>query len=154
MQTGMIVDNCHGDSRGGRPLLYNQGTFIGAASLLYKATGNSTYLDNAKAGADYSINVLSESGYLPWAHNPNKPYDQGSLEQGIYPAIWAQYMDILVNECGNEQYREFIEKNIKAGLQNRNSSGICDGELGLPTPDGQLIGSYAASSLPALMLLF
>lgn len=154
MQTGMIVDNRHGDSRGGHPLLYNQGTFIGAASLLYKATGDSVYLDNAKAGADYSINELSKGGYLPWAHNPNNPYDQGSLEQGVYPAIWAQYMDILINECGQEQYRDFIEKNITAGLGNRNASGICDGELGVATPDSVMIGSYAASSLPALMLLF
>lgn len=154
MSTGMIVDNRHGDSRGGHPLLYNQGTFIGAAALLYKATGDSAYLDNAKAGADYSINVLSENGYLPWAHNHNNPYDQGSLEQGIYPAIWAQYMDILINECGQKQYRDFIDKNIKAGMRNRNSAGVCDGELGIPTPDDQLIGSYAGSSLPALMLLF
>ena len=154
METGMIVDNRHGDSRGGHPLLYNQGTFIGAAALLYKATGDPVYLENAKAGADYSINVLSENGYLPWARNHKNPYDQGSLEQGVYPAIWAQYMDLLINDCGQEQYREFIEKNIAAGLQNRNSYGICDGELGVPTPDGQLIGSYAASSLPALMLLF
>lgn len=154
MKTGMIVDNRHGESRGGHPLLYNQGTFIGAASLLYKATGCSEYLDNAKAGADYSINELSKGGYLPWAHNPNNPYDQGSLEQGVYPAIWAQYMDILINDCGQEQYRDFIQKNICAGLGNRNSAGICDGELDVPTRDDVMIGSYAASSLPALMLLF
>ena len=154
MKTGMIVDNRHGESRGGHPLLYNQGTFIGAASLLYKATGRSEYLDNAKAGADYSINELSKGGYLPWAHNPNNPYDQGSLEQGVYPAIWTQYMDILINDCGQEQYRDFIQKNICAGLGNRNTAGICDGELGLPTKDNVMIGSYAASSLPALMLLF
>ncbi len=154
MKTGMIVDNRHGESRGGHPLLYNQGTFIGAASLLYKATGCSEYLDNAKAGADYSINELSKGGYLPWAHNPNNPYDQGSLEQGVYPAIWAQYMDILINDCGQEQYRDFIQKNICAGLGNRNSAGICDGELDVPTRDDVMIGSYAASSLPSLMLLF
>lgn len=154
MKTGMIVDNRHGESRGGHPLLYNQGTFIGAAALLYKATDDPKYLDNAKAGADYSINVLSKDGYLPWAHNPNNPYDQGSLEQGVYPAIWAQYMDILINDCGQKQYRDFIRKNITAGLGNRNAKGICDGELGIITPDGTLIGSYAASSLPSLMLLF
>lgn len=89
MSTGMIVDNRHGDSRGGHPLLYNQGTFIGGAALLYKATGDTIYLENAKAGADYSIDELSRDGYLPWAHNPDNPYDQGSLEQGVYPAIWA-----------------------------------------------------------------
>ena len=88
--TGMVHDHRHGDNVGGRPLLYNQGTFIGASVLLYKATGEQRYLDNAIKGADYSINVLSAGhGLLPWAHNEDNPYDQGSLEQGIYPAIWA-----------------------------------------------------------------
>ena len=154
MSTGMIVDNRHGESRGGHPLIYNQGTFIGGAALLYLATQDPRYLENAKAGADYSINVMSENGILPWARNHKNPYDQGSLEQGVYPAIWAQYMDILINDCGQEQYREFINNNVTAGLENRNSAGVCDGELDKPTPDDQMIGSYAASSLPSLLLLF
>lgn len=154
MSTGMIVDNRHGESRGGHPLLYNQGTFIGSAVLLYKATGDSIYLENAKAGADYSIKVLSDNNILPWAHNHDNPYDQGSLEQGIYPAIWAQYMDLLINDCGQKQYRGFIKRNIDEGMQNRNSAGICDGVLNKPTPDKTVIGSYAASALPSLMLLF
>lgn len=155
MATGMISDSSHGGQRGGHPLIYNQGTFIGASALLYLATGEQKYLDNAKAGADYSINVMSEGGVLPWAHNPNNPYDQGSLEQGIYPAIWAQYMDILVNDCNQKQYEAFINHNITEGLRNRDASrGICDGELSKPTPEGAMIGSYAASSLPSLILLF
>lgn len=155
MSTGMISDNSHGGRRGGHPLIYNQGTFIGASTLLYLATGDSRYLDNAKAGADYSINVMSECGILPWAHNHDNPYDQGSLEQGVYPAIWVQYMDLLVNDCGQSQYGEFICHNISEGLKNRDlSRGICDGALDKPTPDGSVIGSYAASSLPSLILLF
>lgn len=155
MQTGMISDSSHGGHRGGHPLIYNQGTFIGAGALLYLATGDKRYLDNAKAGADYSINVMSaENGVLPWARNHKNPYDQGSLEQGVYPAIWAQYMDILINDCGQVQYREFIADNVRQGVSNRNGAGICDGEMDKKTPDDVLVGSYAASSLPSLMLLF
>lgn len=154
--TGMVHDHRHGDHASGHPLLYNQGTFIGASALLYMITGEERYLDNARAGADYSVNVLSaEHGYLPWAHSETEPYSQGSLEQGIYPAIWAQYMKLLVDSCGQEQYRPFIEKNIAAGWGNRNpATDITDGEAWKATPSDTVIGSYAASSTPALMLLF
>ncbi len=153
-ETGMIHDNRHGDNVGGHPLLYNQGTFIGAGALLYLATGEQRYLDLAKAGADYSINTLSaKHGLLPWAHNHRNPYDQGSLEQGVYPAIWTQYMKLLTDECGQSQYRDFIVKNIREGWANRDHErDICDGESWKKTTDENMIGSYSASSIPALML--
>lgn len=160
--TGMVHDSRHGDHAGGHPLIYNQGTFIGGSALLYNATGNPRYLELGRKGADYSINTLSaEHGYLPWAHNPNNPYDQGSLEQGVYPAIWSQYMRLLVDadkKAGiddTDGYVAFIEKNINDGWANRDkTTGICDGEAWSVTPSGALIGSYAASSTPSLMLLF
>ncbi|MBD5270445.1 MAG: alpha-1,6-mannanase [Bacteroides sp.] len=151
---GRIVDHSVNNEHRGGSLIYNQGTFIGAAALLYLETGDPRYLEDAKAGAEYSINEMSVDGVLPWAHNRRNPYDQGSLEQGIYPAIWAQYMDLLINNCGQEQYRDYIRHNISEGLKNRNIFGVCDGEMQKSTPDDVLIGSYAASSLPSLMLLF
>lgn len=153
-EPGMIHDSSHGGRAGGHPLIYNQGTFIGAGALLYLATGDERYLNDAKAGADYSINTMSaEHGLLPWAHNQRKPYDQGSLEQGIYPAIWAQYMKLLIDDCGQRQYLPFLVKNVESGWSNRNKNDICDGESWAPAPDHALIGSYAASSVPSLMLV-
>ena len=154
--TGMIHDNRHGENVSGHPLIYNQGTFIGASMLLYKATGDRRYLDLARKGADYSIDVMSsEHGYLPWAHNHRNPYDQGSLEQGVYPAIWVQYMRMLADEPDSEKYTSFIKKNIDEGWKNHDvATGICDGEAWNVTPTDTIIGSYAASSTPALMLLF
>lgn len=151
---GKIFDNRHGDRPGGHPLIYNQGTFIGASALLYLETGDERYLKKAMEGADYSINVMSaEHGMLPWAHNPRNPYDQGSLEQGIYPAIWIEYMKLLTDNCGQEQYKQFILRNINEGWKNRDRSrDICDGESWKPTTGSNLIGSYAASSVPAMML--
>lgn len=153
---GKVADHRHGDHAGGHPLLYNQGTFIGASVMLYLATGDRQYLDNAIAGADYSINALSTSdGYMPWAHNEKDPYSQGSLEQGIYPAIWGQYMKSLIDDCGQDQYLPYIEKNIVSGWENRDTvRNLCDGESGVKTPSDAMIGSYAASSIPSLMLLF
>lgn len=152
---GMVHDNRHGANVGGRPLIYNQGTFIGASALLYLETGDERYLENAKKGADYSINTMSaEHGVLPWAHNTKNPYDQGSLEQGVYPAIWGEYMKLLIKDCGQEQYLPFMQKNITDGWKNRDAKrNICDGESWKPTTDKNMIGSYAASSVPALMLV-
>lgn len=153
-EPGKIFDNRHGDNAGGHPLIYNQGTYIGASALLYLATGDTRYLDNASAGADYSINTMSERhGLLPWAHNHRNPYDQGSLEQGIYPAIWAQYMKLLIDDCGQTRYIPFITRNITQGWANRDKRDICDGESWKPTTGHPMIGSYAASSVPAMMLV-
>ncbi len=156
LSTGMVHDHFSNHSPKGHPLLYNQGTFIGASALLYLATGEAQYLENAVKGAEYSIKALSAvHDLLPWAHNERNPMDQGSLEQGIYPAIWAQYMKLLVDECGQEQYRQFIEKNIIEGWTRRDRTrDICDGESWNQTPQGAVIGSYSASTIPALMLLF
>lgn len=154
--TGKVFDNRHGDAIGDGSLIYNQGAFIGASALLYLATKEQSYLDNAIAAAEYSINTMSLPYYLlPWAHDENDPNSQGSLEQGIYPAIWVQYMDILVNECGQEQFRKFIERNIGYGWSNRDKTrNISHGEIWKATIEGATIGSYTASATPALMLLF
>ena len=154
--TGMIHDNRHGENVGGHPLIYNQGTFIGASMLLYNATGDPRYLELAKKGADYSIDTMSaDHGSLPWAHNHNNPYDQGSLEQGVYPAIWVQYVKMLSDAEGEgNKYETFVLNNIEEGWKNRNELGICDGEAWTLNPTDTIIGSYAASSTPSLMLLF
>ena len=98
--------------------------------------------------------MSAEHNLLPWAHNHRNPYDQGSLEQGNYPAIWGEYMKILIDRCGQTQYRPFLLHNISEGWKNRDRSrNICDGESWKPTTGDPMIGSYAASSVPALMLV-
>ena len=62
-------------------------------------------------------------------------------------------MKILINDCGQSQYIPFIRHNIAEGWANRDPErNICDGESWKPTTADNLIGSYAASSIPALML--
>ena len=97
--------------------------------------------------ADYSCGAMSARyGLLP--------FERG-IEQGIYTAIFAQYMAILVYDCGQTQYLPFLEKNIITGWANRDKSrNIIDGEYHKRTAPYENVDSYEASGIPALMLLF
>ena len=115
--------------------------------LLYRATGERRYLDNAVKAADHTVGAMSaEHGLLPF---------EDGIEQGIYTAIFAQYMAMLVYDCGQRQYLPFIRRNIAAGWANRDTSrNICGGEYWRrPTAD-ETVDSYSASGIPALMLAF
>ena len=146
--TGKIADSRHGN---GNPAwkahVYNQATFIGASILLYKATGEKRYLDNAILAADYTVKDMSaEHKVLPF---------EGGIEQGIYTAIFAEYMAWLVYDCGQTQYLPFLKRTIKTGWANRDKTrNVCGGEYYKKLSEGAEIDSYSASGIPALMLLF
>ena len=146
-RTGRVADSRHGQ---GEPAwkvhIYNQATFIGASVLLYKATGEEQYLRNAILAADYAVGEESPEGVLPF---------ESGIEQGIYTAIFAQYMQLLIEEGGQKQYLPFLRHTILTGWGNRDTSrNLCGGDYTRPLPKGSVIDSYSASGIPALMLLF
>ena len=147
--TGKIADSRHGNGEPawGAPHVYNQATFIGASILLYKATGDKAYLDNAVRAADYTVGEMSaEHGVLPF---------ESGIEQGIYTAIFAQYIAWLVYDCGQAQYLPFLYHTIETGWNNRDKArGICGGDYAKPLASDEKVDSYSASGIPALMLLF
>ena len=145
--TGRVADSRHGDGEPDwKSHVYNQGTFIGASVLLYRATGEGRYLTNALLAADYVMRDMSKDGILPF---------ESGIEQGIYTAIYAQYMAMLVYDCGQRQYLPFLRHNISAGWANRDAArDICGGEYARRVERGQTVDSYSASGIPALMLLF
>ena len=85
-EKGRIADNMHyhfqrqnGMDIDWTTQLYNQATFIGSAVMLYKATGEKAYLDDAVLAADYVRNEMCDAdGLLPF---------KNGVEQGIYAAI-------------------------------------------------------------------
>lgn len=146
--TGRVADSRHGNgSPDWKTHVYNQGTFIGASVLLYKATDRKEYLDNAVLAADYTVNEMSAEHRL-------LPFENG-IEQGIYTAIFAEYMRMLVYDCGQVQYLPFIRHNIDTGWKNRDETrDLCGGEYHEKLPAGAEVDSYSASGIPALMLVF
>jgi predicted alpha-1,6-mannanase (GH76 family) len=142
--TGRAADNNINGHKGFSDYTYNQGTFIGAAVMLYKATGQQSYLDNAKKGADYTqAKMCDADGILPAEGDWN--------EQGVLKAIFGHYIMTLVKDAGQQQYLPWIRKNINTAWGNRDATrGIMHRNYKIPCPTG-VVQSYEASSAVELM---
>ena len=82
------------------------------------------------------------------------PYETG-VEQGVYAAIFAQYMHTLVYECGQTQYLGMMRRNMQWAWDHRDQMrGISCGNFLQDTQADSQIDSYSASGMPAIMLLF
>lgn len=123
--------------------LYNQATCIGAAMMLYNETKDNMYLADAILAADYSKNKMSDkNGIL---------YYKNGIEQGIYTAIFAQYIIRLIEDGNQPQYNEWLRKNIDTAWKNRDKSrNLTFKDASKPCPTG-VIEVYDASGCPALM---
>ncbi|MDR1809373.1 MAG: glycoside hydrolase family 76 protein [Prevotella sp.] len=140
---GRVADSWHGRRSDWKMHVYNQATCIGAATMLYKATGDSLYLEDAILAADYTKNQMSGNGFLHF---------ENGIEQGIYHAIFAQYIIRLIRDGKQEQYLAWLRHNINAGWANRiASSGVTWKDYATLAPDISAIESYDASAIPALM---
>lgn len=142
-ETGLVADSRHGK---GNPnwtsQLYNQGTCIGAAMMMYKKTGEQRFLNDAVLAADYARNVMSTDGFLPF---------KNGIEQGIYGAIFAQYIVRLIEDGNKPEYIEWLTSNINAGWNNRDvNRNITYKDVSVPCPTG-VVEVYDASTCPALM---
>lgn len=62
--TGAVSDNMKNGVINGGALTYNQGTFMGAAHELYKATGDAKYMTDAARAARYTMKSMVTNGVL------------------------------------------------------------------------------------------
>ena len=124
--TGNVADSRTDNSVDWTATIYNQATFIGASCLLYKATGDKSYLTNAVTAATYSTKTMS-------APYDILPFKDGE-EQGIYTAIFAQYMTgfCALDDNGNrkEWFSGYIKK-IRIWKTNRTEDQIRQSYLGV-----------------------
>ena len=144
--TGRVADNNINGNKGWSDYTYNQGTFIGAATMLYKITNDAAYLNQAKLAADYTQkSMCDKDGILPAEGDWN--------EQGVLKAIFGQYMLMLVQDANQPQYLAWIRKNINTAWGNRDATrGLTYRNYKVPCPTG-IIQSYEASSAVMLMQL-
>ena len=149
--SGRVADGIHGGDPEYSDHLYNQATYIGASCLLYQLTQEVSYLTKAKKAADYVINNMCTGGILK--------YENG-YEQGIYAAIYAQYIKMLIYDCNLssallKKYLTHIQKNIQKAYTTMDTTrGIQIGNFAKTTSADDVVESYGASGMPALMLMF
>ncbi len=145
VNNGKVADNKVGNNAADWTThTYNQASCIGAAVMLFKGTGDSTYLNDAVAAANYTKTKMCDAnGILPY---------EGGEEQGVYNAILAQYMIRLIQDCNRTEFLPWLRTNINTGYGNRNKTTGLTGKNYKTTPaDGVAVSCYDASSIPALM---
>ena len=151
VSNGRVADGIHGGGPEYSDHLYNQATYIGASCLLYLLTHEVSYLTKAQRAANYVINSMCTSGILR--------YETG-YEQGIYAAIYAQYMRTLIYDCGlseslTKKYLNHIQRNIQRAYVNMDAErGLQIGNFAKKTSATDVVESYGGSGMPALMLMF
>ena len=149
--SGRVADGIHGGGPEFTDHLYNQATYIGASCLLYLLTNEVSYLTKAQRAANYVMNNMCSNYFLK--------YETG-YEQGIYAAIYAQYMHTFIYDCGlsdamKKKFMTHIQRNIQKAYTNMDQTrGIQIGNFAKNTLETDVVESYGASGMPALMLMF
>ena len=88
----------------------NSGVFIGASLRLFRATGNRSYLVDAKKAADHMISTMARRGVM-------KTCGQG--DGGSFNGIAVRYLAELARRPGCEKYREFLLANANSAWTSR-----------------------------------
>ena len=129
---------------------YNQGTFIGACTMLYQKYGDETYLTYAKAAAAYGMKNLTDTT-LGVLHN-NEGRDGAALGfKGIF-ARWARY---YITETGDMNLLWFLQHNADIAYAHRNENGLIFTNWKDQTPaDPVAEGHTACSMCTAVSLLY
>jgi predicted alpha-1,6-mannanase (GH76 family) len=127
-------------------LTYNQGTFLGAASLLYQQTKNKTYLDDAIKTAQWTkANLCVTDRHILKS--------EGQGDGGAFKGIFVRYMKLLISECGRTEFLPWMKANADAAWHNRRPDDNLMGEdWTTPAPDS--IQSQTAASAVAVVLCF
>ena len=128
---------------------YNQGTFIGACTMLYQKYKDQSYLTYAKAAAEYGMKNLidSTSGVL---HN-NEARDGAALGfKGIF-ARWARY---YITETGDMNLLLFLQHNADIAYAHRNEKGLIFTSWKDQTPADPVSEGHNAFSMCTAVSLF
>lgn len=127
-------------------LTYNQGTFIGAAVLLYQQTRDKTYLDDAVKAAEWTKANLCVT-------DQRILKSEGQGDGGAFKGIFVRYMKPLIKECGRTEFLPWMKANADAAWRNRRMADNIMGD-DWSKPAGAKIQSQTATSAVAVVLCF
>ncbi len=129
--TGAIYDNMNTNGRiGYKTFTYNEGTFIGAADLLWKLTGDTNYLSDALLAANFTRETLSHNNTLP-------AYGSGDAAgfNGIFMRWLARFVD---DNHLWPQFYPWMSLNADAAWAVRRADNLSWQKWDQPTPDETL----------------
>lgn len=120
--TGKVKDNVDINKRTGLlrtsniSFTYNEGTFLGAATMLYKHTKEATYLEEAKKIAQFTRDSIYRGKVMNNEENGN--------DLPGFKGIFVRYARKYTQETGNNDLVDWLDLNARVAYNNRNSHGI------------------------------
>jgi len=127
-------------------LTYNQGTYIGAAVLLFQQTGDRTYLDDAIKTAEWTKANLCVT-------NQRILRDEGQGDAGAFKGILVRYLKLLINEGGRTEFLPWMKANADAAWRNRRPADNIMGSDWTKPPTAEVQSQTDASAV-AVVLCF
>lgn len=123
---------------------YNYGTYLGAATALYVATGTASYLTDANNAATYVIDKMTSATTLLY---------EGENDAPGFKMIFARNLNQLRTQASQSQYLGFLQQNAtQAWNHRRTSDGIIGSDWTAPTGSSYVQSLAAAAGASILQL--
>jgi predicted alpha-1,6-mannanase (GH76 family) len=148
--TGKVNDNVDLDKKTGQLKIstwsstYNQGTYLGAAVMLYKFTGEAGYLAEAQKIALYIRDNMYKSGVM-------NNEDNGNDLPG-FKGIFARYARMYTVETGKQDLVEWLRLNARVAYNNRNSRGLIQTKWATRTGETKPLSAFGCSTAVSLLM--
>jgi predicted alpha-1,6-mannanase (GH76 family) len=149
-ETGKVNDNVDLDKNTGQLKInkwsstYNQGTYLGAATMLYKYTGESTYLAEAQKIEEYIRVNMYSSGVM---NNENNGNDLPGFK-----GIFARYARMYAVELNMTDLTDWLMLNVRAAYSNRNSHDIINTKWATKTDETNPGTAFGCSTAVSLLM--
>jgi predicted alpha-1,6-mannanase (GH76 family) len=125
---------------------YNEGTFLGAATMLYKYTKEATYLAEAQKIAQFTRDSIYKGRVM-------NNEDSGNDLPG-FKGIFARYARMYTVETGKTDLVDWLNLNAKVAYNNRNSYGIITTKWGTRAPEAAPVLKKGFGPSTAVSLFF
>jgi predicted alpha-1,6-mannanase (GH76 family) len=148
--TGKLNDNVDLDKKTGQLKIstwsstYNQGTYLGAATMLYKYTKEASYLSEAQKIALY----IRDEMYKGEVMNNE---DNGNDLPG-FKGIFARYARMYTVELNKTDLVDWLLLNVKVAYNNRNSQDLIQTKWATKTPETKPKSAFGCSTAVSLLM--
>ena len=123
---------------------YNQGTFIGAATMLYQHYGDESYYEDACNAVNHTMKALCYNNILI-------KEDTDQTDNSKMRGILVRYLRKFIVDFDRSEYLDFFRDNIKIAWMNRNSKNIQHCIWNKKTSEDITWHSYTAYNVLSLM---
>ena len=123
---------------------YNQGTYLGAAVMLYKHTKEASYLTEAEKIAQYTRDSMYSARVMDNEENGN--------DLPGFKGIFARYARKYAMETDKTDLNEWLQLNARTAYNNRTSQNLIQTKWGTRTSETKPRSDFGSSTAVSLLM--